>query len=430
MHKLILKRGLMIVGGIALALITLEGLVRLGYWAVLRHRFPTEKYREAVLEQVGAGEAPRAPRGEFEAGRTKDVIHPYLGFVPDPSAARNGGTVGDPSQVVTPSDSELIVGIFGGSFAAGLCNFAEGELRRVLAQPGKAVRLLCVAAGGYKQPQQFLSLAYLLAQGAHFDLVINVDGFNEIALSPAENRPRGVAPLYPSRWFWRAGDVNDIATLKLVAAIAALDHERADWARRFAQWELYRSSLMALAWESGDRLFGARWYRLITELNQHKIEARQSYGATGPPMTFADDQAYYAYLARLWRDSSLQMKLLCDANGIAYAHFLQPNQHVEASKALTAEERRRLMGVASYPASVALGYPLLREQGAELARAGVKFHDLTLVFKDVQDTVYSDGCCHLTGPGYVMVADAIGESIRTDIASPDQAANGAGSKNR
>src|SRR4029453_9473525 len=220
MRKLRIKRVLLVVGGIAVALIAMEGMVRLGYWAVRRHRFPTEAYRQAMLEQIDAGKHQRTPRGEYEGGRTQDVIHPYLGFVPDPSLAKPRATIGDPPQVLAPSDTELIVGVFGGSFAAGLCNFAKGELRRVLAQPGKAVRLLCVAAGGYKQPQQFLSLAYLLAQGAHFDLVINVDGFNEIALSPAENRPRGGAPLYPSRWFWRAGDVNDIATLKLVAAIA------------------------------------------------------------------------------------------------------------------------------------------------------------------------------------------------------------------
>lgn len=412
MLRKILERALLVCGGIALALIATEGLVNVGYWAVRGHGFPREDYHSAMLEQMAAGGKDRVPSGggEYELRGIHEVIHPYLGFVPDPAYTADGVTIGDPGQIPARSESELIVGLFGGSFAGGLCSFADAELRRVLARPGKSVRMLCLAAGGYKQPQQLLALAYLLAQGAHFDLVINVDGFNEIALPLLENKPQGVAPIYPRGWFWRVGKLKDPSALQLLAELSRAGRERAEWAEPFARWGLYRSSLLALAWERGDRLFGARWVRIVTEISEHKIEQKKSYAATGPTMTFTDDPSYYGYLARVWKDSSLQMKRLCDANGIAYAHFLQPNQHVEGAKSMGPEEKKVALG-GPYPRAVALGYPQLRQEGEALRGAGVAFHDLTMVFKDVPDPVYSDSCCHLNGAGYAMVARAIGDAI-------------------
>jgi hypothetical protein len=41
----------------------------------------------------------------------------------------------------------------------------------------------------------------------------------------------------------------------------------------------------------------------------------------------------------VWRSCSEQMHALCLLHDIRYFHFLQPNQYVEGSKELTAEER-------------------------------------------------------------------------------------------
>ena len=144
------------------------------------------------------------------------------------------------------------------------------------------MRLLCVAAGGYKQPQQFLALAYLLAQGTYFDLVINVDGFNELALPAFDNRPRGVAPIYPRAWNWRVGSLQDAGALKLLAQLTSVDRERREWAARFVDWGLYRSRLLALVWWGRDRLLGAQRSRIAGELEQHRVEQRRSYTMTGP----------------------------------------------------------------------------------------------------------------------------------------------------
>jgi hypothetical protein len=131
-------------------------------------------------------------------------------------------------------------------------------------------------------------------------------------------------------------------------------------------------------------------------------------------MTFDDTAALYAYLVRIWKDSSLQMKRLCDANGIAYAHFLQPNQYVPDSKPMSAAERKVAIADGDYAKGATQGYPALRQQGEELRRAGVNFHDLTMAFKDVEEGMYNDNCCHLTPAGYRVIARMIGDRLGQD----------------
>jgi hypothetical protein len=319
------------------------------------------------MEKVTASSAarPMSNRPGEDPRGVPTAIHPYLGFVPVPDAG--GSTIGDIRQLPPGSNGERVVGVFGGSFAAGTCAFAAKELRAALALPGKAARLLCLAAGGYKQPQQLLALTYLLAQGAHFDLVLNIDGFNEVALPAVENTPQGVAAIYPRGWLWQVGHLEDPAALKLLGELSLTDGERTRWAATCLRWGLFRSALLALAWQSRDHLFEVERDRLLNELREHKVEQRSSYAANGPPMTFADDRDYYAYLAEVWKNASLQMKRLCDANGIAYAHLLQPNQYIEGSKHMTARELKLIANPTFYGTPVRLGYPELQRQGAALA---------------------------------------------------------------
>ena len=56
---------------------------------------------------------------------------------------------------------------------------------------------LCLSHEGYKQPQQLLVLSYFLSIGQTFDLVVNIDGFNEVALSSL-NHQRGLDISMPS----------------------------------------------------------------------------------------------------------------------------------------------------------------------------------------------------------------------------------------
>ncbi len=207
--------------------------------------------------------APNLPRG-----LGNEVIHPYLGYVLDSElntrkrwvkggreALDFGFVLEEPGIFHPPSPDRPVIAITGGSVAFRFGGSAGRKLRDELLGdlPGlERAIVVNLALPGYKQPQQLIALNYLLALGAHFDLVLNIDGFNEIALPPSENLNRGVFPFFPRNWYFRAHDMD--ADLRLaVGELAYLEARRGRTAARFAAAP-YRYSLTAgLVWTVLDR---------------------------------------------------------------------------------------------------------------------------------------------------------------------------------
>ncbi len=257
--------------------------------------------------------------------------------------------------------------------------------------------------GGYKQPQQLFTLAYFLTLGAHFDLVINLDGFNEVALPPTENTPKGVAPYFPRNWYGRVGLMEDIL-LVAVAERAALERGRRRWAKFFAGPLRYSATANAF-WFGNDRILA----RQIADLQVGVLRALPNrtpgYTITGPRTGPAQPVETYPQLTDIWRSASLQMARLAEANSILYVHFLQPNQYVSGSKPFHPHEMKIAFSDDSpYRPGVLEGYPLLIETGKELVRARVNFYDLTKLFVTRRGALYADDCCHLSDRGYMLVA--------------------------
>src|SRR5262249_60948064 len=118
---------------------------------------------------------------------------------------------GAPAALPRRAADHVIVAVVGGSVAH---LFAEQGLPRLIerlseldAYRGRTFVPLNLAVGGYKQPQAFMAIAYLLALGAEFDVVINLDGFNDVTMHPAENASHGVPMEYPRRWDQRVEGV-------------------------------------------------------------------------------------------------------------------------------------------------------------------------------------------------------------------------------
>src|SRR5581483_3419802 len=128
-------------------------------------------------------------------------LHPYLGYVYDRDSNAGFSDHGFTSETVYPQmDDALIVGIFGGSVADQLFvkrQTLENELEKIPELGQKAILFVNLAIGGFKQPQQLMALTYMLSLGGHFDVVINVDGFNEVTLPVNENLPNHVFPFFP-----------------------------------------------------------------------------------------------------------------------------------------------------------------------------------------------------------------------------------------
>jgi hypothetical protein len=92
------------------------------------------------------------------------------------------------------------VALVGGSVAETLRDFLEYELR---IRSNLSPQIACFAVPGSKQPQQLMTLNYYIALGAEYDLIINVDGFNEIVLPITDNYLTGTNPFFPRAWSFR-----------------------------------------------------------------------------------------------------------------------------------------------------------------------------------------------------------------------------------
>lgn len=389
--------------------------------------------------QVIAREKPVSLSGEpgaLENPCYTEVLHPYLGFVRAVQEVPKGGEdcdavdlyayefgFPDPDVAIySRQANRVIVGIFGGSFAQGLSLKAEDilidELRLSPCFAGKTIEVLTLAMGGYKQPQQLLTLAYFLSLGAHFDVVINIDGFNEVVLPATENIAKQVFPFYPRNWFGRV-EKFDPAMLTFTARRDQLTEKRSEWAALFLN-PLRFSITANVIWWAYDRLLSGRIANLQIDALEYEPAENTGDTVSGPDFHYADDEALYSGLATVWKDASIQMGRLVAANDGLYLHFLQPNQYVPDSKPMHEAERKlALHADHPYRKSVENGYPALIEAGRQLKDEGIRFHDLTQLFRGHREALYVDDCCHLERPGYGMINRVIAQEIRGILESAE-----------
>ena len=372
--------------------------------------------RDALVRSGG-----RAGLRENVRWNRDEVLHPYVGYAPGPDGSDAARLLGPSPQALPRRGAErVIVAMVGGSVAHV---FAEQGLPRLIerlseldAYRGRRFVPLNLAVGGYKQPQTFMAVAYLLALGAEFDVVINLDGFNDVTMHPAENASHGVPMEYPRRWDQRVEGVLQGSTLRLALERVLIEQRRARLAKTFSHWPWRALNTTNLLYLAFDRSLEA----------QQAAVDRQMLGTSGALSAAAKSgggEQVYLELADLWARSSLQLARLVEANGARYYHFLQPNQYVAGSKPLAAVERAEAV-IADHPyrRAVESGYPFLRRAGASLRNLGVEFADLCMAFSNHPEPIYIDSCCHVNERGNAILADLMFEVIRHDkqLALPAQ----------
>ena len=374
---------------------------------------------EAQRREVNAGEDPFG-MGDVPARLRihKEVVHPYMGYVYDPTVEQSSAYgISSETPIQHRSPDKVIVGIFGGSFADDIAYNMAGELAEKLKPsfPGRQFVVVQATIGGYKQPQQLMALNWFSALGGEFDIVINLDGFNDVALPALENIP-STNPFFPRQWHLRMRTVPDTEFLATVGKIRFIDSVSAKWQSFFRTGPLRYSVTANTIWRIGDQLL------YNAAVNQRallpKMSSVNGYAAAGPPAPFKNDEEMYAALAHLWAESSFQMNAVAKAKGTQYFHFLQPNQYVDGSKPMGDEERRvAIREDHPYGVSVRKGYPVLRELGKDLTRRGVPFVDLTNAFANNRGVLYRDNCCHVNTAGQRIIVDAMVKTIRSALGS-------------
>ncbi len=355
-----------------------------------------------------------------------EVLHPYLGFVTDPNlvpGVNEFGFSNTGSICSKRSSDSFIIGILGGSVAEQFCTDEADSLQKIIQEhmPYRDVRLVCMAQAGYKQPQQLITLAYFLALGAEFDVVINIDGFNEVALPLLDvvetNQNTNTFYAYPRRWHFRVADVFDPKLVSVVARIRTIRETRRSWARLFNSPVVGDLPTTNLVWLCRERWLSAQIDADQLTLLKTKTDDPR-YCETGPIRKFQPEEQLLCKAVELWRRCSLQIANLCRANDVRYHHVLQPNLHVDGSKPMGNEEREttRVSNEGFvYRRAVQKGYPLLIQAGQELAKSGVSFHDLTMVYSQIHQPIYIDCCCHYNTFGNMILSRAIAEKLIPDI---------------
>jgi hypothetical protein len=363
-----------------------------------------------------------ADQKDWVALAEEEVLHPYTGYALNSDHldyVNPYGFARMDEDLPKRGPHRLVVGVTGGSVALELCREGGETLRQRLQArfPDRKVVLNCMAVQGYRQPQQVMALTYLHFLGAEFDIVVNLDGFNEIALAPTED-PDGVTyDSFPRHWAVRVSearrDPSWHATLTMQAA--ALRDARQRFAAFCSRSPWNRSPTLLLCWWLRNQTYELDLEHIGQQVQQEFLEHKHNLPSviTGPPNPDGDLAERLQRLADQWYRGSLQLNRICESSGARYVHVLQPNQYVPDSKPLSPDDR--FSAGIPYQSLVVDGYPLLRQRGEKLAGQGIPFVDASLIFDQVTEPIYCDECCHLNRRGNELLAGFIADEIASRI---------------
>ena len=404
------KKAVFIIMTVMLLALAVEGMAHLYHYAA-----HGRSYRVGELGVVSDVQAQIAGQG---------VAHPYFGITSD---WRHHPLNNMPPLL--DNEQTLVVGVFGGSVAQQVRLEFRARLASLLRE--EEIDLLPVVIelvqGGGKQPQQVHVLAYMLAHGGEFDLVVNLDGYNDI-VAPHYNVRRGVFPSFPHLWDKRVGAT--AADKALLGRVALLKRDQ----RRF---KTLSEGVLGLSATVGS-FVRHRFEGLETEVRRANVALLEQIGdydveSHGPRWGWfrrdydaGDEEDVRELAVEVWYQSSRLMATLSAAAGADYFHFLQPSQYIAGAKVLTAEE----MNTAYLPGwseeNYAATYPMLARRGDALRDAGVRFFDLTQTFAKVAETVYIDTCCHVNQRGVELLAGRMLDAVKPAVL--ERAADLAGSR--
>ncbi len=290
-------------------------------------------------------------------------IHPYFGYVQKPGPDFREGFKYNAAGFISPydypyhkkNDNQYIIGVFGGSVASNYSIYEiqnqilEKKLKQLPEFKDKEFIILSLATGGYKQPQQLILLNYFLSIGQKFDMIINIDGFNEVTIAKANNEnavdimmpsTNHVVPLtniannsLSTKSIQAMLKINDSKN-KLKDALETLDKSQVAYC--YALTSIYVQNL-ATTYRKNVKIFD----------KERKKAAQQAAGETEASIVYfyaqnpeLEESELYETMAEHWQKTSIMMQQIAANNNILYFHVLQPNLYYPTNRVYSEAEKK------------------------------------------------------------------------------------------
>ena len=358
-------------------------------------------------------------------------FHPFFGFIQNPSPDFRPGFKINNYGFISPYDypfkkfkkNQFVIGIFGGSVASDFSIFQVQNkilpeyLKQVPGLQDKEFVILSFATGGYKQPQQLLILNYFLALGQELDLVVNIDGFNEVALSNLNNKNQ-INLAMPS--IQHISPLTSLANNSLsVKAMQATIRIKENKTRINEGLE----SLQHCSLAACDALTSVYVQNLVNnyrkdiiafekERSKKQKDDEESVIYINKNKSILEDSAAFEQMSWNWAKSSIFMHKILSASNVPYFHVLQPNQYYQTKRVFgEAEKRIAFNKDTPYAKAVELGYPAILGKFPNLQKNNINILNGVKVFDKTKDAVYVDSCCHYNKAGEVIFSNYVGSSI-------------------
>ncbi len=421
---------------LALLLVFLE-LGSLGWYFVKHKQFFYTKSKVQDKSALGINlEGVRLNQSIVER------FHPFFGFVQKPGPDFRPGFKVNNYGFISPYDyplkktkkNQFIIGVFGGSVASnyGIFEVQNKILPRYLKQlpdlQDKEFIILSFATGGYKQPQQLLILNYFLALGQELDMVVNIDGFNEVALSNLNNKNKIDLAMPSIQHILPLTNLaNNSLSLKAMKASVRIQETKTKINEGL-------ESLQRCSFAACDALTSVYVQNLVNNYRQDVIafeKERTQPQKDGDSVIYINtnksvlgDSVAFEEMALNWAKSSIFMHKVLSASNVPYFHVLQPNQYYQTKRVFgDAEKRIAFNNDTPYAQSVEIGYPALLSKFPNLEKNKINIFNGVKVFDQTKDAVYVDSCCHYNQAGEVVFSNFVGRSILESLRKDEARSN-------
>jgi len=419
---------ILIAVNLAIAFICLEALSLAFYFINQKQFFYTRtKGKEKVVEDI---ERSGIRLDESIVER----LHPLFGYVLKQGAFTNEKLKLKVNKhgffslyeypFVKRNKNQVIIGLFGGSVAN---NFAVDEYvtrrlsNKLKAYPefaNKEIIILNFGNGGYKQPQQLLVLNYFLALGQELDLVINIDGFNEVSLSNLNNKAQveigmpSVQHIQPL-----AGLANNNLSPEAMSSIVQINDNKKQLKAGIDKLQTCQLALCHAVTSLQVKQLVNNYQQAVVKYDSQVKQSNPDTANSGivyipKADSVFEDAAAFDKMASIWYESSIGMNQILSSRKIKYFHFIQPNQYYPTKRAFTAKEKEiAIDNKSAYIEGVKKGYPVLLSKVDDLQKARVNIFNAVNILDNTKETVYKDACCHYNSVGEEVLANYVASSI-------------------